>query len=86
MEKLNYQDKKILPVKSDVVFKAVFGKNDSKDVLADFLTDMLDLKIESSDDITIVDSELSQTYDEDKLSRLDIRIKTAKNEHIDVEI
>ena len=39
-----YQGRELLPPKSDLVFKALFGSEDNKAMLADFLSAMLDMK------------------------------------------
>src|SRR5665647_20559 len=86
MENIMYQGTELLPIKRDIVFKAVFGKEENKDILAEFLSDVLDLDVILPKDITFNNTELSPNFNTDKLSRLDVRVKTAHNEHIDIEI
>jgi len=50
------------------------------------LNSFIDINIKSPDQIELVATELIKRYDDDKLCRLDIRIKTEDNKHIDVEI
>jgi predicted transposase/invertase (TIGR01784 family) len=86
MDKIYYKGTELLPVKCDVVFKALFGREDSKDLLASLLTSLLDIPIKSPDDLILTNTELSKNYGDDKLSRLDVRVKTNQDEHIDIEV
>lgn len=86
MEKIKYKNMQLLPPKSDVVFKAIFGSEECKDVLCAFLTDVLDIEIPDFKAIELVNNELVKEYQDDKLSRLDIRVKTGNNENIEIEI
>ena len=44
----------LLPLTSDIVFKQVFGQEDSKPILRVFLNDVLGLDIKSADQITLL--------------------------------
>jgi len=76
----------LLPIKSDIVFKVVFGKPKNVDILAKFLEAILDIDIEKPEDITLTNTELSSDYDGDKLSRFDIRVKLADRSEVEIEI
>ena len=84
MKKIEYNGKEILPPKSDIVFKSIFGKEPS-DRLVDFLNNTLGLSIESKDDITICNPEIDKDKESDKFARLDLKIRT-KDKLIDVEV
>lgn len=85
MQKIRYKGQELLPVKADIVFKAIFAKEANKDLLASFISSILSIDI-ASQDITITNTELSPFHEDGKLSRLDIRIKTVDHSHMDVEI
>jgi predicted transposase/invertase (TIGR01784 family) len=76
----------ILSPKIDVVFKMLFGTEQSKDVLAAFLKSVLNSDEKEYSEITITDPHLGREYDGDKLSILDIKLKTASGKIVDVEI
>ncbi len=74
---------------SDIVFKAVFGKEDpiSKILLIALLNDILaDENPEPITDITYLNPFNYQEFEEDKLSILDIKAKTNNGEIINIEI
>ena len=60
--------------KNDYAFKRIFGHEDSKDVLARFLSVVLDVPIEA-DELTLIQTELSPEYAADKSSVLDFRVR-----------
>ena len=86
MKTIMYDGKKLLPITSDVVFKAIFGNEENKDLLMSLLNSFLEIDIKTPDEIQIVGTEFIKHYGEDKLCRLDIRVKTDDNKHIDIEI
>jgi predicted transposase/invertase (TIGR01784 family) len=47
---------------------------------------VLEIDIESPEAIEFTNTELARDYEEDKLSRLDVRIKLSNQDHVDVEI
>lgn len=47
---------------------------------------MLDLNIESPETIELTNTEISPEYEDDKLSRFDIRAKLSDGTHIEIEI
>ena len=84
MKKIEYNGKKILPPKSDIVFKSIFGKEPSG-LLVDFLNNTLGLNIENKNDITICNPEIDKDKESDIFARLDLKVRT-KGTLIDVEI
>jgi predicted transposase/invertase (TIGR01784 family) len=72
--------------KNDYAFKRIFGHEDTKDILADFLTAVLSVPV-SPEEITLINTEMSPDYLEDKPSALDIRIRrSAFHEKMNVEM
>lgn len=55
-------------------------------MLAAFLHETLDIEIESPEAIQFTNTEMSREYGDDKLSRLDVRIKLNNQDHVDIEI
>ncbi len=86
MQKIKYKGREIYSPKTDLMFKAVFGQEESKEILRSFLNSMLKLEIEKAEDISLENTELIAQIAEGKSSRLDVRVATANNEHIDIEI
>ena len=89
MEKILYKGKELLSPKFDLVFKALFGKEESKDLLRPFLNNVLDLDIQNDNDITLTNTEIVSEMIDGKLSRLDVCAEVKEvnsNDHIDIEI
>lgn len=76
----------LLPLTSDIVFKQVFGQEDSKPILRVFLNDVLGLDIKSPDQITLLNPTLDPKYLDDKMCILDVRVQLSDRSSIDVEI
>ena len=72
--------------KNDYAFKRIFGHEDSKYVLARFLSVVLNVPIEA-DELTLIQTELSPEYVADKSSVLDIQVRrSAFHEKMNVEM
>jgi predicted transposase/invertase (TIGR01784 family) len=72
--------------KNDYAFKRIFGHEDTKDILADFLAVVLATPIEP-EELTLVQTELSPEYLADKTSRLDIQVRRSEaHEKMNVEL
>ena len=72
--------------KNDYAFKRIFGHEDSKDVLARFLSVVLNVPIEA-DELTLIQTELSPEYVVDKASVLDIQVRRSEfHEKMNVEM
>ena len=78
--------KKLASPKSDIVFKHLFGREQNIDMLADFLSSVLNLDPSEYETITIADPHLKQSDVTDKLGILDLKILTKTQAVIDVEI
>ena len=76
----------LLPLTSDIVFKQVFGQEESKSILRVFLNDVLGLDIKSPDQITLLNPTLDPKYLDDKMCILDVRVQLSDRSSIDVEI
>ncbi len=72
--------------KSDLVFKALFGREEGKPSLHSLLNSMLNLNIHAPEDITFTNTEINEPYPGDKNSRFDVSVLTTDNVHVDVEI
>jgi predicted transposase/invertase (TIGR01784 family) len=68
--------KDILPPKSDIVFKLLFGDQHNADLLIDFLKSVLKLQDDEYTEITIVDHHLLRKHPDNKLGILDVKAKT----------
>ena len=72
--------------KNDYAFKRIFGHEDSKDILARFLSVVLNVPIEA-DELTLIQTELSPEYVGDKSSVLDIQVRRSEfHEKMNVEM
>jgi predicted transposase/invertase (TIGR01784 family) len=72
--------------KNDYFFKRVFGNEDTKDILARFLTVVLSVPIEP-DELTLVHTELSPEYLADKASVLELQARrSGTHEKLNVEM
>ena len=72
--------------KNDYAFKRIFGHEDTKDILARFLTVVLEVPIEP-DELTLIHTEFSPEYLTDKASILDIQVRrSAFHEKMNVEM
>ena len=72
--------------KNDYAFKRIFGHEDSKDVLARFLSVVLNVPIEA-DELTLIQTELSPEYIGDKSSVLDIQVRRSEfHEKMNIEM
>lgn len=81
---MNINDKNFLmKPKNDYVFKRIFGDENNKDILIDFLKAVLKIDIEN---IQILNSELPKENVADKKSILDIRATIDNGTNIDIEI
>jgi len=83
MKKKAPEEKPLLFLKNDVIFKKVFGDEKNKAVLKAFLIAVLDLPPEEYDEITISDPQLRVDSPDEKLGILDVYIKTREGKQID---
>ena len=72
--------------KNDYAFKRIFGHEDSKDVLARFLSIVLNVPIEAGE-LTLIQTELSPEFVADKASVLDIQVRRSEfHEKMNIEM
>jgi hypothetical protein len=66
---------KVLSPMLDVIFRLIFGTENSIEILTDFLLAVLKLSPDEYDEITISNPFLLQEYKGDKLGILDVKLK-----------
>ena len=81
-----YSEDFLIPPKFDFMFKAIFGQEENKDILSAFLSAVLKMPLEQFEELEILNSEISKDCDEEKKSILDVRVRTAAGENINIEI
>ena len=64
----------IVKLKLDVIFKRVFGDENNTDIIAAFLSALLEIPRESIEKITLNNVEMAPEYLEQKFSRLDMKM------------
>lgn len=79
-------DEFIMSPKNDFTFKLLFGDEKNKDLLIAFLNAVLEKPHDELEDIELINTELLREFAEDRKGILDVRAKTKKGEHIDIEI
>ena len=72
-----------LPLTSDYVFKRIFGQEENKDALKDFLESILDVEIKN---IEINNPEIPKNYYDSKFGILDLKATLNNEIVVDVEI
>jgi len=78
--------KEILSPKNDYVFKLIFADENNKEILAAFLSAVLNVTVDEFQGLEIINSELLKEFKEDKKGILDVRVKTKSGKQIDIEI
>jgi len=78
--------KPLLPVKSDFVFKLIFGDQRNVDILGEFLKCVLDIPEEEYEHIIVVDPHVKKESENDKYGILDVKVQTKNGRIIHVEI
>jgi predicted transposase/invertase (TIGR01784 family) len=72
--------------RNDYAFKRIFGHEDTKDILARFLSVILNVRIEP-DELNLIHTELSPEYLADKASSLDIQVRrSSSHEKMNIEM
>lgn len=72
-----------LPLTSDYVFKRIFGQEENKGALKDFLESILDVKIKK---IEIKNPEIPKNYYDSKFGVLDLKVVLNDEMVVDVEM
>jgi predicted transposase/invertase (TIGR01784 family) len=75
----------LLSPKNDYLFKRLFGDPRNRPVLNGFLHDFLDLGDEEFE-VELIDTHVNPEFAEDKMSILDVRLKTKLGKQVDVEM
>ena len=68
------RDEKIVKLKLDIIFKRIFGNENNTDIIAAFISDLLEIPRSSIKKIYINNVELAPEYFDQKFSRLDLRL------------
>ena len=76
----------LLSVKSDFVFKLIFGDQKNIDILGEFLRAVLDIPHEEYDHLSISDPHLKKRARDDKYSIIDVKLYTTSKKVIHIEI
>jgi predicted transposase/invertase (TIGR01784 family) len=79
-------ESRLLPLKSDLIFKLTFGDYRYIEIMRAFLIAALDIPAEEYDGLEIVDPHLERDSPEDKLGILDVRIQLRNKKLISVEV
>ncbi|MDR1481792.1 MAG: Rpn family recombination-promoting nuclease/putative transposase [Synergistaceae bacterium] len=82
----NEMSPRMLPLKSDIIFKMVFGDTRNNSSLRSFLAAALNIPEAELEEIEVIDTHLERDHPDDKLGILDVRVLTASGRRIDVEI
>ena len=85
MSALN-ENKTLLSVKSDYIFKLIFGDQRNVDILANFLLSVLDIPAEEYESLTVVDPHVKKESEQDKYGVLDVRVNSKSGNVIHCEI
>lgn len=84
LEQNEFPQEKILPLTNDFVFKKVFGEN--KDILADLLASATGFPASEFENLVFENTHSTGNADEDKECIYDIKVCTASNHPINIEI
>jgi predicted transposase/invertase (TIGR01784 family) len=76
----------LLPLKSDLIFKLVFGDARYTGIIRAFLIAALDIPADEYGDLQIIDPHLERDRPDDKLGILDVRVQLKDKKIISVEI
>ncbi len=79
-------DNKILPVKSDIIFRLFFADERNEEFLVGFLKSVLRLPEDDYDEIEIIDPHLLREFNGDKLGIIDVKLRTKSRKIVHIEI
>jgi len=79
-------ENKYLHIKNDAVFHMFFADERNQDILVSFLKSVLRLPDDDYNEIVITDPHLLRDYKGDKLSVIDVKLRTKNNKIIHIEI
>ena len=77
------EDMKRLPLTSDYVFKRIFGQEENKSALKDFLESILDISIQ---EIQINNPEIAKDFYDSKYGVLDLKVTLDENIIVNIEM
>ena len=72
--------------RNDYAFKKLFGTDENKDIMIEFVSLVTNLRKDDFDDVRIENTEQIPHFYKDKTGRLDIKIRLKDNRKIDVEM
>ena len=75
-----------ITLRNDYAFKRVFGTEENKAVLQDFLDCVLDIPIKDIEDLELLDKEFHNDSLSDKTGILDVKLRLKDDTVIDIEI
>ena len=76
----------LFTARNDYAFKKLFGTEENKDIMIEFLSLVTDLRKTDFGDVRIENSEQLPRFYNDKIGRLDIKIRLQDGRKIDVEM
>jgi predicted transposase/invertase (TIGR01784 family) len=79
-------EKPLLSVKMDYIFKLIFGDQRNVDILGAFLGSVLDIPKDEYEKLVIVDPHIKKEIEGDKYGILDVKVHTKSGGIIHVEI
>ena len=68
------KETRIVKLKLDIIFKRIFGNENNKNIIAAFISDLLEIPREDIKAIYLSNVELAPEYIDQKFSRLDIKM------------
>ena len=75
-----------ITLRNDYAFKKVFGTEENKAVLQDFLDCVLDIPLQDIEDLELLDKEFHNDSVNDKTGILDVKLRLKNSTVIDIEI
>ncbi|UTC63986.1 PD-(D/E)XK nuclease family transposase [Treponema sp. OMZ 788] len=75
-----------ITLRNDYAFKRIFGSEENKDVLQDFLECILDISPKNIEGLELLDKEFHKELLSEKLGILDIKLRLKTGTFIDIEI
>ena len=86
MKQSNFDDVFKITLRNDYAFKRVFGTEENKAVLQDFLDCVLDIPSQDIEDLELLDKEFHNDSVNDKTGILDVKLRLKDGTVIDIEI
>jgi len=83
---VSMDNRTILPVKSDIIFRLFYADERNKEFLISLLKSMLKLPEDDYHEIEIADPHLLREFEEDKLAIIDVKLYTQTRKIVHIEI